>query len=94
MLDELAVLLCEPRWCVDAPCGPRLMPTLEFVVDDTQANRVVDTARATAPDALERITVAPVDGSPRSRITIRLRGDTLLRVMTAVMAALDEERPA
>ncbi len=67
------------------------MPAVEFVVEDSLASMVVDTARATALDALERITVAPIDGTPRSRVTIRVRADTLSRVMTAVMGMLDAQ---
>lgn len=66
------------------------MTSLEFVVEDSQTNRVVDTARAVAGDALERITIAPIDGTPRSTVVLALRLELVAAVMDAVMKALDK----
>ena len=65
--------------------------SLEFVVEEPETTLVVDTARASAGDALERITVAPIDGTPRYRVVIALRRDAVSGVMTAVMNALDKD---
>lgn len=70
--------------------------TLEFVVEDGETTLVVDTARASAGDDLDRITVSPIDGTPRSRVIIALRGETFSKAMTgvmdAVMKALEQKR--
>jgi hypothetical protein len=71
-----------------------LKRSLEFVVDAHETDLVVDAARAAAGDALERVTVAPIDGTPRYRVIIALRGDTLAGVMRALMSALDSNRAA
>jgi len=63
-------------------------------VEAHETDLVVDAARAAAGDALERITVAPIDGTPRYRVIIALRGDTLPGVMRALMSALDGNRAA
>jgi hypothetical protein len=69
---------------------PRLKHALEFVVEANQTNMVVDTARAEAGDALQRIVVAPIDGTPRYRISIGLQPEAFRRVMHAVMNALEK----
>jgi hypothetical protein len=51
---------------------------------------VVETIKAAGGDTLERIIVAPVDGTPRCRITAALNGDSIAAVMRAVMNALDK----
>jgi hypothetical protein len=66
------------------------VPSLEFVVEASQTNLVLDTARATAGDALERVTVAPIDGTPRFRVVIALRSQAVSAVMKAIMNALDK----
>jgi len=66
-------------------------PSLEFVVEAHQAQLVVDTARAAAGDDLERITVAPIDGTPRFKVIIALR-QSMPGLMRALMRALDKSR--
>jgi hypothetical protein len=65
------------------------MAELEFVVDDAQANTVVHVARATGRESLQRITVAPIDGTPRSRVVIAVGKERVRLVMHAVMSALE-----
>jgi hypothetical protein len=64
--------------------------SLEFVVEGTETTLVVETIRAAGGDRLERITVAPVDGTPRCRVIAALTGDSIAAVMRAVMNALDK----
>ena len=66
-----------------------MKPSLEFSVEASDTSLVVDTARAAAGDALDRITVAPIDGTPRFRIIITLQRESMKAVMKAVMLALD-----
>jgi len=63
---------------------------LEFVVDGGETTVVVDTIRAAAGDAVERITIAPIDGTPRYRVIAALDSSAVRAVMTAVMNALDK----
>lgn len=64
---------------------------LEFVIDTHARSRVEERLRQVAGDALARLTIAPVDGTPRYKITARV-GDALApAVMRAVMNALDEK---
>jgi hypothetical protein len=65
-------------------------PSLEFVVEASETTLVVDTARATAGDALDRITVAPIDGTPRFTVVIALSQGAAARVMRAIMNALEK----
>lgn len=44
--------------------------SVEFMVEASETSLVVDTARAAAGDTVERITVAPVDGTPRFKVII------------------------
>jgi hypothetical protein len=66
------------------------MPSLEFVVEAAQTTLVVDTIRAAGGEALERLTIAPLDGTPRYRIIAALKGELLPVVMKAVMNALEK----
>jgi diacylglycerol kinase family enzyme len=63
--------------------------SVEFMVDANETSLVVDTARAEAGDAVERITVAPVDGTPRFKVIVALGDGIMPRVMRAVMKALE-----
>ncbi len=63
---------------------------LEFVVEANQTNTVVDAARAEAGDAVERITIAPIDGTPRYSVVIAVAEAATARVMRAVMNALEK----
>ena len=47
--------------------------------------------REAAGEALTRLTVAPVDGTPRYRITAIVGGAAAASVMRTVMNALDEK---
>ena len=67
-----------------------MKPSLEFVVEASETTLVVDTARATAGDALDRITVAPIDGTPRFTVVIALSQGAAARVMRAIMNALEK----
>ena len=64
--------------------------SLEFVVDAPQTTLVADTIRATAGEALERLTIAPADGTPRYRIIAAVRGELVPLVMKAVMSAIEK----
>ena len=66
------------------------MPSLEFVIEPTQTTLVADTIRAAAGEALERLTIAPVDGTPRWKIIATLNGKLVPVVMKAVMNALEK----
>jgi len=66
------------------------MPSLEFVVEAAQTTLVVDTIRAAGGDAVERLTIAPLDGTPRYKIIAALRGELVPVVMRAVMNALEK----
>ncbi|HYL22755.1 MAG TPA: hypothetical protein VEV21_00020 [Burkholderiales bacterium] len=66
------------------------MPSLEFVVEAAQTTLVVDTIRAAGGEALERLTIAPLDGTPRYRIIAALKGELVPVVMKAVMNALEK----
>jgi hypothetical protein len=63
---------------------------VEFVVDASQTALVSEAMRGTAGDALMRLTVAPVDGTPRYRITALIAPPLVASVMRAVMKRLDE----
>ena len=63
---------------------------LEFVVDARQTAVVSQTVRETAGSALSRLTLAPVDGTPRYKIIALLDEPLMARVMQAVMNALDK----
>jgi hypothetical protein len=63
---------------------------VEFVVDAGETTLVSETMRLVAGDALLRLTVAPVDGTPRYRITALVEGGQAASVMRAVMKRLDE----
>jgi len=64
---------------------------LEFVVDTHLCPLVVDHVRQAAGEALARLTIAPVDGTPRYRITALVGAAVAAAVMRAVMKALDEK---
>ena len=66
------------------------MPSLEFVVEPTQTTLIADTIRAAAGEAVERLTIAPVDGTPRYKIIAALKGELVPAVMKAVMNALEK----
>ena len=66
------------------------MPSLEFVVEAAQTTLVMDTIRAAGGDAVERLTIAPLDGTPRYKIIAALRGELVPVVMKAVMNALEK----
>jgi len=63
---------------------------LEFVVDTAMRSLVEERVRQSAGDGLDRLTIAPVDGTPRYRITALVAGAIAPAVMRAVMNALDE----
>ena len=64
---------------------------LEFVVDARIRSLVEDRVREAAGEALARLTVAPVDGTPRYKITALVGDAVAPAVMRAVMNALDEK---
>ena len=66
------------------------MPSLEFVVEPAQTTLIADTIRAAAGEAVERLTIAPVDGTPRYKIIACVRSALVPRVMRAVMNALEK----
>ena len=66
------------------------MPALEFVVDASEAPLVAETIRETAGEAVERLTIAPLDGTPRYRIIAAVKGELVAQVMKAVMNALEK----
>ena len=66
------------------------MAALEFVVNGNETTLVADTIRAAAGEAVERITIAPVDGTPRYKIVAAVKGEFVPVVMKAVMNALDK----
>lgn len=68
-----------------------MKPSLEFSVAADETNLVVDTAHAAGGDLVDRVTVAPIDGTPRFRIVIALQREAVSDVMKAVMRALDEK---
>ena len=63
---------------------------LEFVVDGSQTAVVSQILREAAGSALSRLTLAPVDGTPRYRITAIVEAPLTAMVMKAVMNALDK----
>lgn len=73
---------------------PRLkskaVAALEFVVNASETTLVADTIRAAGGEALERLTIAPVDGTPRYKIIAALKGELVPVVMKAVMNALEK----
>jgi len=73
-----------------AVCLGRPLTALEFVVDGNETTLVTQTIRETAGDALERLAIAPVDGTPRYRIIAVVKGELVARVMNAVMNALEK----
>jgi phage baseplate assembly protein W len=64
---------------------------LEFVVDTAMRSLVEERMRQSAGDGLDRLTIAPVDGTARCRITALVAGAIAPAVMRAVMNALDEK---
>lgn len=64
---------------------------IEFIVEDGETALVTDTARAIAGDALQRITISPIDGTPRSKVIIAARNEALRRIMDGVMDALERK---
>ncbi len=73
--------------------GPDLraaIQSLEFIVEAHETTLVVDTARAVASDALDRVTVAPIDGTPRYKVRIALQPAAMPQVMRAIMNALEK----
>ena len=66
------------------------MPSLEFVVEPAQTTLIADTIRTVAGEALQRLAVAPVDGTPRYKIIASLKGEFVPAVMKAVMNALEK----
>ncbi len=69
-----------------------LISALEFVVEEAETTLVEDTIRAAAGEALERLTIAPVDGTPRYKIIAAVKGELVARVMKAVMNALEKKQ--
>ncbi|MBV9191519.1 MAG: hypothetical protein JO292_03205 [Betaproteobacteria bacterium] len=67
-----------------------MIQSIEFVVEAGETNLVVDTARAAANEALERITIAPIDGTPRYKVRIALQPAATAMVMRAIMNALEK----
>lgn len=63
---------------------------LEFVIDGSQTAVVSQTLRDAAGNALSRLTLAPIDGTPRYRITALIDEPHVASVMRAVMNALDK----
>ena len=63
---------------------------LEFVVDASVKARVEERLRHTAGEALTRLIVAPVDGTPRYKITAVVSDAMAAAVMKAVMNELDK----
>ena len=63
---------------------------VEFVVEASQTALVSDTMRRVAGEALMRLTVAPIDGTPRYRIIALVEPALVATVMKAVMNRLDE----
>ena len=53
--------------------------------------RVEERVRQAAGDTLARLTIAPVDGTPRYKITASVDDAFAAAVMRAVMNALDEK---
>ena len=64
---------------------------LEFVVDPRMCRLVEEQVRQAAGEALARLTIAPVDGTPRYKITALVDDALAPAVMRAVMNALDEK---
>lgn len=65
---------------------------LEFVVDVGIRSLVEERIRGAAGEALLRLTIAPVDGTPRYKITALVGDSVAAVVMRTVMNALDENR--
>ena len=63
---------------------------LEFIVDAGIRSLVEDRVRQAAGDALSRLTIAPLDGTPRYKITALVGEAVAAAVMGAVLNALDE----
>jgi hypothetical protein len=63
---------------------------LEFIVDSSFGSRVEQRLRLSAGDALARLIVAPVDGTPRCKITAVVTDAMAASVMRAVMNELDK----
>jgi hypothetical protein len=63
---------------------------LEFVVDASLKTRVEERLRQSAGEALARLIVAPIDGTPRYRITALITDAMAAAVMKAVMNELDK----
>ena len=64
---------------------------LEFVIDTGMRSLVEERVRQAAGEALTRLTVAPIDGTPRYKITAQVGDAAASAVMRAVMNALDEK---
>ena len=67
------------------------MLEFEFLVDTNARARVEERVRGAAGDALARLTIAPMDGTPRYRVIARISDSVAPAVMRAVMNALDEK---
>ena len=67
------------------------MLELEFLVDVHARARVEECVREAAGEGLARLTIAPVDGTPRYRIIARISDVVGPAVMRAVMNTLDEK---
>ena len=63
---------------------------VEFVVDENQTALVSRGLRESAGSVLSRLTLAPVDGTPRYRIIVVVEESRTAAVMKAVMNALDK----
>jgi hypothetical protein len=75
---------------VSEPALTDATPSLEFVVEPAQTTLVADTIRAAAGEAMERLTIAPVDGTPRYKIIVAVKRELMPVVMRAVMKALEK----
>jgi hypothetical protein len=63
---------------------------LEFVVHGSQTAVVLQAMREAAGDALSRLTLAPLDGTPRYKVIALVEEPHTRVVMQAVMNALDK----
>ena len=69
---------------------PEPIAALEFLVNGNETTLVADTIRATAGEALERLTIAPLDGTPRYKLIVAVRSGLMPAVIKAVMNALEK----
>ena len=63
---------------------------IEFVVDGSRTALVTEVLHSAAGEALKRLTLAPVDGTPRYKITALLETGFAAIALRAVMNALDK----